>query len=170
MYFKESILISLLFHQQTNFLWIFIWIPQIHISDLHQWKFTNDNYLENKALGRNWKYGHKKWETKKIGNTALFLVVDAESGNALSFSGEKLEIGIEVNLTVEDQSDPKQKWDLAKDKRTDWIKLKKPNGFFLESSECGNDLIIQGTYSVSTHQHLFNFGNCFDKIWEIDID
>ena len=121
---------------------------QIHISDLHQWKLTADgaeHYLENKALGRNWKYGNKKLEMQKIGDTASFLVVDAESGNALSLIEDQLKIGIEVNLTAEDQSDTKQKWDLAKDKRTDWIKLKKPNGFFLESSECGNDLIIQGT-------------------------
>ena len=62
----------------------------------------------------------------------------------------QLKIGIEVNLNVEDQSDTKQKWDLAKDKRTDWIKLKKPNGFFLESSECGNDLIIQGMYILAS--------------------
>ena len=97
-------------------------------------------------MGRNWKYGHKKWETKKIGDTTSFLVVDTESGNALSLIEDQLKIGVEVNLTVEDQSDTKQKWDLAKDKRSDWIRLKKPNGFFLESSDCGNDLIIQGTY------------------------
>ena len=101
-------------------------------------------------MGRNWKYGNKKWETKKIGGTASFLVVDAESQNALSLIEGQLKIGIEVNLNVEDQSDTKQKWDLAKDKRTDWIKLKKPNGFFLESSECGNDLIIQGTYMLAS--------------------
>ena len=99
-------------------------------------------------MGRNWKYGNKKWETKKIGDTASFLVVDAESGNVLSLIEDQLKIGIEVNLTVEDQSDTKQKWDLAKDKRSDWIKLKKPNGFFLESTECGNDLIIQGKYTL----------------------
>ena len=92
----------------------------------------------------------KKWETKKIGDSASFFVVDAESGNALSLVEDQLKIGIEVNLTVEDQSDTKQKWDLAKDKRTDWIKLKKPNGFFLESSECGNNLIIQGTYTLAS--------------------
>ena len=83
---------------------------------------------------------------KKIGDSSSFLVVDAESRNALSLIEDQLKIGIEVNLTVEDQSDTKQKWNLAKDKITDWIKLKKPNGFFLESSECGNNLIIQGTY------------------------
>ena len=64
----------------------------------------------------------------------------------MSLIEDQLKIGIEVNLSVEDQSDTKQKWDLAKDKRTDWIKLKKPNGFFLESSENGNNLFIQGTY------------------------
>ena len=83
---------------------------------------------------------------KKIGGTTSFLVVDTESENALSLIEDQLKIGIEVNLTVEDQSDTKQKWDLAKDKRTDWIRLKKPNGFFLESSENGNNLFIQGTY------------------------
>ena len=124
--------------------------PQIHLSDLHQWNFTDDNYLENKALGRNWKYGNTKLEKMNIGDTASVLVVDAESGNALSLSEDKLEIGIEVNLNVKDENDTKQKWDLAKDKRTDWIKLKKPNGFFLESSECGNDLIIQGTYMLAS--------------------
>ena len=101
-------------------------------------------------MGRNWKYGNKKWETKKFGDTASFLVVDKESGNALSLVEDQLKIGIEVNLTVEDQSDTKQKWDLAKDKRSDWIKLKKPNGFFLESTECGNDLIIQGKYTLAS--------------------
>ena len=83
---------------------------------------------------------------QKIGNTASFLVVDAESGNALSLVDDTLEIGVEVNLTVEDANDTKQKWDLAKDRRTGWMKLKKPNGFILESSECGEDLIIQGMY------------------------
>ena len=83
---------------------------------------------------------------KKIGDTPSFLVVDLESGNALSLIEDQAKIGIEINLTVEDQSDTKQKWELAKDKITDWIKLKKPNGFFLESSECGNNLIIQGRY------------------------
>ena len=87
---------------------------------------------------------------KKIGDTASFLVVEVESGNTLSLIEDQLKIGIEVNLTVKDQSDTKQKWDLAKDKKTDWIKLKKPNGFFLESSECGNDLIIQGTYTLAS--------------------
>ena len=101
-------------------------------------------------MGRNWKYGNKKWEIKQIGDTPSFVVVDAESGNALSLIEDQLKIGIEVNLTVEDQSDTKQKWDLAKDKRTDWIRLKKPNGFFLESSDCGNDLIIQGTYILAS--------------------
>ena len=119
---------------------------QIHISDLHQWKFTDDNYLENKALGRNWKYGTKKLKPQNIGETASVLVVDAESGKALSFSEDKLEIGNEVNLTVQDGNDTKQKWHLAMDKRTGWMKLKKPNGFFLESSECGENLIIQGMY------------------------
>ena len=123
---------------------IFIQIAQIYISDLHQWKFTDDNYLENKALGRNWKYGNKKFKLQNIGETESVLLVDAESGNALSFSEDKLEIGIEVNLTVEDVNDTKQKWDLATDRRTGWMKLKKPNGFFLESSECGNNLFIQG--------------------------
>ena len=101
-------------------------------------------------MGRNWKYGNKKWKIKKIGDTPSFLVVDAESGNALSLIEDQLKIGIEVNLTFEDQSDTKQKWDLAKDKRTDWIRLKKPNGFFLESSECGDDLIIQGMYILAS--------------------
>ena len=135
----------------------------MYISDLHQWKFTDDGYLENKALGRNWKYGNKKWEMKKIGDTPCFLVVDAESGNALSLIEDQLKIGIEVNLTVEDQSDTKQKWDLAKDKGTDWIRLKKPNGFFLESSECGNDLIIQGMYQFSL---LIDF----DRNYEIKLE
>ena len=119
---------------------------QIHISDLHQWKFTADNYLENKELGRDWKHGNKKWETKQIGDTDSVLVADAESGNALSLIMDNLQIGTEVNPAVEDQTDTKQKWDLAKDKRTGWMKLKKPNGFFLESSECGNNLFIQGMY------------------------
>ena len=87
---------------------------------------------------------------KKIGDTPSFLFVDAESRNALSLIEDQLKIGIEVNLTIEDQSDTKQKWNLVKDKMTDWIKLKKPNGFFLESSECGNDLIIQGTYMLES--------------------
>ena len=78
------------------------------------------------------------------------MVVEAESGNALSLIEDQVKIGIEVNLTVKDQSDTKQKWDLAKDKTTDWIELKKPNGFFLESSECGNGLIIQGTYTIAS--------------------
>ena len=51
---------------------------------------------------------------KKIGGTASFLVVDAESQNALSLIEGQLKIGIEVILKVEDQSDTKQKWDLAK--------------------------------------------------------
>ena len=102
-------------------------------------------------MGRNWKYGNKKWEIKTIGDTPSFLI-DAESGNALSLIEDQIKIGIEVNLNVEDQSDAKQKWDVAKDKRTDCIRLKKPNGFFLESSECGNDLIIQGMY----YQRQFN--------------
>ena len=97
-------------------------------------------------MGRNWKYGNTKLEKICIGDTASVLVVDAESGNALSLSEDKLEIGIEVNLNVKDENDTKQKWDIAKDKRTGWMKLKKPNGFILESSECGEDLIIQGMY------------------------
>ena len=97
-------------------------------------------------MGRNWKYGHKKLKPQNIGETASALVVDAESGNALSLVADNLEIGVEVNLTVEDETDTKQKWDLAKDKRTGWMKLKKPNGFILESSECGENLIIQGMY------------------------
>ena len=141
----DPLTIRFLVHNNKMFVLIFFLISaQIHISDLHQWKFTADHYLENKALGRNWKHGNKKWKPHKIGDTASFLVVDAESRNALSLIEGQLKIGLEVNLNVEDQSDTKQKWDLAKDKRTDWIKLKKPNGFFLESSECGNDLIIQG--------------------------
>ena len=119
---------------------------KIHISDLHQWKLTADHYLENKALGRNWKYGNKKWKTHKIGNTASDLVIDKDSGDALGLIEDKLEIGVEVNLTLAYENDPTQKWDLVKDKRTGWMKLKKPNGFFLESSENGNDLFIQGTY------------------------
>ena len=119
---------------------------QIHISDLHQWKFTADRYLENKALGRNWKYGNKKWKTQKIGSTASDLVIDKDSGDALGLIEDKLEIGIEVNLTPSHENDPTQKWDLATDKKTGWMKLKKPNGFFLESSECGNNLFIQGMY------------------------
>ena len=91
---------------------------------------------------------------KKIGDRPSFLIVDTESGNALCLTEDQLKIGIEVNLTVEDQSDTKQKWDLAKDKITDWIKLKKPNGFFLESSECGNDLIIQGMYILASVQSM----------------
>ena len=120
-----------------------------NISGLHQWKLTgdgDDQYLENKALGRNWKYGNKKWKTHKIGNTASDLVLDKDSGDALGMIEDKLEIGMEVNLTLADENDKKQKWDLVTDKKTDWMKLKKPNGFFLESSECGNDLFIQGMY------------------------
>ena len=97
-------------------------------------------------MGRDWKHGNKKWETKPIRDTDSVLVADAESGNALSLIMDKLQIGIEVNPAVEDQTDTKQKWDLATDKRTGWMKLKKPNGFFLESSECGNNLFIQGMY------------------------
>ena len=99
-------------------------------------------------MGRNWKYGDKKWKKQSIGTTDTVLVVDEESGNALSLIDDHLEIGIEVNLTVEDPNDTKQKWDLAKDKRTGWMKLKKPNGFFLESSECGFKLVIQGTHFI----------------------
>ena len=65
---------------------------QIHISDLHQWKLTADgaeHYLENKALGRNWKYGNKKWKTHKIGNTASDLVLDKDSGDALGLIEDK---------------------------------------------------------------------------------
>ena len=121
---------------------------QIYILDLHQWKFTNENHLENKALGRNWKHGDKKWKKQRIGATDTVLVVDEESGNALSLVDDRLEIGIEVILTVEDPNDTKQWWDLAKDKRTGWMKFKKPNGFFLESSECGDELVIQGTHLI----------------------
>ena len=117
---------------------------KIHISDLHQWKLTDDHYLENKALGRNWKYGNKKWKTHKIGNTASNLFIDKDSGDALGLIEDKLEIGVEVNLTLAHENDPTQKWELIKDKKTGWLKLKKPNGFFLESSENGNDLFIQG--------------------------
>ena len=78
------------------------------------------------------------------------MVTDEDSGDALGLVEDKLEIGIEVNLMLACQSDPTQKWDLAKDKTTDWIELKKPNGFFLESSECGNGLIIQGTYTIAS--------------------
>ena len=127
-------------------LWCVLISSQIHISDLHQWKFTADNYLENKELGRDWKHGNMKWETKQIRDTPSVLVANVETGNALSLIEDKLQIGIEVNLAVRDQTDTKQKWDLAKDKRTGWMKLKKPNGFFLESSECGNNLFIQGMY------------------------
>ena len=91
------------------------------------------------------------------------MVVDTESENALSLIEDQLKIGIKVNLTIEDQSDTKQKWDLAKDKRSDWIRLKKPNGFFLESSECGNDLIIQGMYQFSL---LIDF----DRNYEIKVE
>ena len=119
---------------------------KIHISDLHQWKLTADHYLENKALGRNWKYGNKRWKTHKVGNTVSDLVIDKDSGDALGLMEDKLEIGVEVNLTLADENDPTQKWDLVKDKRTGWMKLKKPNGFFLESSQNGNDLFIQGMY------------------------
>ena len=97
-------------------------------------------------MGRNWKYGTKKLKPQNIGETESVLVVDEESGKALSFSEDKLEIGNEVNLTVQDGNDTKQKWNLAMEKRTGWMKLKKPNGFFLESSECGENLIIQGMY------------------------
>jgi hypothetical protein len=119
---------------------------EIHISDLHQWKLTADHYLENKALGRNWKYGNKKWKTHKIGNTASYLVIDEDSGHALGLNEDKLEIGIEINLTLANENDPTQKWDLVPDKKTGWMKLKKPNGFFLEVSEFGNNLFIQGMY------------------------
>ena len=119
---------------------------KIYISDLHQWKFTADHYLENKALGRNWKYGNKKWKRHKIGTTASELVIDEDSGDALSLIEDKLKIGVEVNLTLANENDKKQIWDLVMDKKTGWMKLKKPNGFFLEASECGNNLFIQGMY------------------------
>ena len=129
------------------FCWAFFLISaQIPISDLHKWKFTADDYLENKALGRNWKHGNKKWKTHKFGDTASFLVTDEDSGDALGLVEDKLEIGIEVNLMLACQNNRTQKWDLAEDKKTGWMKLKKPNGFFLEISECGNDLFIQGMY------------------------
>ena len=99
-------------------------------------------------MGRTWKHGDKKWKKQRIGATDTVLVVDEESGNALSLVDDQLEIGIEVILTVEDPNDTKQRWDLAKDKRTGWMKLKKPNGFFLESSECGDELVIQGTHLI----------------------
>ena len=104
----------------------------------------------NKALGRNWKYGNKKLKLQEIGDTASVLVIDAESGNALSID-DNIEIGLEVNMTLQDENDTKQNWDLAKDQITGWMKLKKPNGFFLESSECGNNLIIQGMYNYYAH-------------------
>ena len=87
-----------------------------------------------------------KWKTQKIGNTASDLVIDVDSGHALGLIEDKLEIGIEVNLTLANENDSKQKWDLVTDKKTGWMKLKKPNGFFLEASECGNNLFIQGMY------------------------
>ena len=118
----------------------------MNISDLHQWKLTVDHYLENKVLGRNWKYGNKKWKTHKIGNTSSDLVIDKDSGDALGMFEDKLEIGIKVHLTLANENDKKQNWDLVTDKKTGWMKLKKPNGFFLESSECGNNLFIQGMY------------------------
>ena len=59
---------------------------------------------------------------------------------------DKLEIDVEVNLTLVDENDKKQKWDLVTDKKTGWMKIKKPNGFFLEASENGNNLFIQGSY------------------------
>ena len=58
---------------------------------------------------------------------------------------DKLEIDVEVDLTLADENDKKQKWDLVTDKKTGWMKIKKPNGFFLEASENGNNLFIQGT-------------------------
>ena len=119
---------------------------KIQISDLHQWKLTADHYLENKALGRNWKYGNKRWKTQKDGNTASDLVIDKDSEDALGLIEDNLEIGIEANMTLAYENDPTQKWNLIKDKRTGWMKLKKPNGFFLESSQNGDDLFIQGTF------------------------
>merc|ERR1712051_389248 len=56
---------------------------------------------------------------------------------------DKLEIDVEVNLTLADENDKKQKWNLVTDKKTGWMKIKKPNRFFLESSQNGNDLFIQ---------------------------
>ena len=81
---------------------------QIYISDLHQWKLTPEHYLENKALGRNWKYGNKKWKTQKIGSTASDLVIDKDSGDALGLIENKLEIGVEVNMTLALENDPMQ--------------------------------------------------------------
>ena len=81
------------------------------------------------------------------------MIVDEDSGNALSLTDDRLEIGKTVNLTPENQDDTKQKWVLSKDRRTGWMKLKKPNGFFLESSECGKDLIIQGIHFILKCQH-----------------
>ena len=95
-------------------------------------------------MGRNWKYGSRKWKKHKIGNTASDLVIDKDSGDALGLIEDKLEIGIKVNLTIAAENDKKQKWDLVTDKKTGWMKLKKPNGFFLESSDCGNNLFIKG--------------------------
>ena len=119
---------------------------KICTSDLHQWTLTADHYLENKALGRNWKYGNKKWKMHKIGDTPSDLVIDKDSGDALGLIKDKLEIGVEVNLTLAHENDPIQKWELIKDKRTGWMKLKKPNRFFLESSGNGNNPFIQGPY------------------------
>ena len=147
MHFIDPSISEFLVHNDRMFFQSVMLISaQICISDLHQWKFTVDHYLENKVLGRNWKYGNKKWKTHKIGNTASDLVIDEDSGHALGLIEDKLEIGIEVNLTLANENDPTQKWDLVTDKKTGWMKLKKPNGFFLESSECGNNLFIQGMY------------------------
>ena len=84
----------------------------------------------------------------KIGDTPSDLVIDKDSGDALGLTEDKLAIGIGVNLKLACENDPTQKWDLVADKKTGWMKLKKPNGFFLESSECGNNLFIQGMHTV----------------------
>ena len=81
----------------------------------------------------------------KIGDTPSDLVIDKDSGDALGLIEDKLEIGIEVDLTL-GKNGTLKKWDLVTDKKTGWMKIKKPNGFFLESSQNGNDLFIQGIY------------------------
>ena len=103
---------------------------KICTSDLHQWTLTADHYLENKALGRNWKYGNKKWKMHKIGDTPSDLVIDKDSGDALGLTEDKLAIGIGVNLKLACENDPTQKWGLVADNKTGWMKLKKPNVFF----------------------------------------
>ena len=62
---------------------------KICTSDLQQWTLTADHYLENKALGRNWKYGNKKWKMHKIGDTPSDLVIDKDSGDALGLIEDK---------------------------------------------------------------------------------